>query len=142
MVEIPDVVLFDVAEKDGKYVVAGTKERKEGYATVISDDGTIVSERFFEGEGDSYVSSVDVTEDDNIIFGGTTNWDFWIIKTNENLEKLWEGKFGGSDLEVLRKIVALSDEGIIAVGYTRSKEIVKYGESDGWVLRLNVDENP
>ena len=137
-IEIPGVALSDVVEKDGKYVVAGTKERKEGYAAVISDDGTVVLERFFEGEGDSYISSIDVTEDGNVIFGGTTGWDFWIIKTDENLGKLWEGRYGGSDLEVLKKIVALPNGEALAVGYSRSKEIVKYGKSDGWVLKLNV----
>ena len=119
-------------------MVAGTKERKEGYAAVISDDGTVVLERFFEGEGDSYISSIDVTEDGNIIFGGTTGWDFRIIKTDKNLGKLWEGRYGGSDLEVLKKIVALPNGEALAVGYSRSKEIVKYEKSDGWVLKFNV----
>jgi|GEM_PF-1972418 len=156
--EIENCFFFDIVEIDGKYVVAGTNFSGEnggwdGYVvTLDATNGVITSEKFFGNNSDDIIEHIKVTNDNSFIFAGRINcngWqigpdypgDYWIFKTDERLNELWEKIYGGSKCDFLRDILVL-DDGILAVGFTYSDDLPNYhGNGDGYVLKLKSDGN-
>ena len=139
------------------------------YSVVITNDFGFVSsnevevkifdntywDKSFGGTNSDSANSILITEEEQIVVGCTSssgtdgnkqtggfgNNDFWIIKLNQNGDKLWEKSYGGAQNDNLSKVLELED-GYLLVGSSNSdisgnKETGNTGSNDFWVLRLD-----
>ncbi|MEO8150566.1 MAG: T9SS type A sorting domain-containing protein [Bacteroidia bacterium] len=68
--------------------------------------------------------------------------DFWIIKTDHTLNKLWDVDFGGSSTENVMSVVQTADHGFLIGGITQSGisgdvSQPAWGGNDYWVVRID-----
>jgi len=101
-----------------------------------------VWEKTFGGSDDDYAYSIQQTSDGGYIVAGRTSSfgagsaDVYIIKLDENGNKLWEKTFGGSSYDWANSIQQTTDGGYIVAGVTNS-----FG-AGGWdVYVIKLDEN-
>ncbi len=139
---------FSVHESsDGKYIIAGyTASFGAGYYDVYliktHADGETLWTRVYGGGEDDRGFSIQETSDGGFIIAGITrtfgagSYDFYLIKTDENGNALWEKTFGGTDDDWGFSVIESSDGGYIIVGSTES-----YGEGERDVYVIKTDVN-
>ncbi len=74
------------------------------------------------------------------------NYDFWVNRTDFDLNSIWDKAFGGSGEDWLRAMIPVSDGGFIAAGYSNSgvsgtKTEACRGDYDFWIVRFDEDGN-
>ncbi len=113
-------------------------------------------QRTFGGQLDDVIQSAAQTKEGGYILGGRSasaagggksspNFgqdDFWIIRVDEEGNKVWERSFGGTGFDELRVIQQTADGGFVAGGVSESppsgnKESDHFGGGDFWVVRLD-----
>ena len=70
----------------------------------------------------------------------TTDQDYWLLKLNENGEKVWDRTYGGSQDDKASCITKTSDGGYIISGYTASNDgdvTENAGFHDYWIVKIN-----
>ena len=98
--------------------------------------------RTFGGIYKDGANSIQPTEDGGFIIAGYTRsygtgiLDFWLIKTDENGNELWNQNYGGSEVELARSVQQTLDCGYIIAGYTTS-----YGAGNSDFFIIKTDEN-
>lgn len=78
------------------------------------------------------------------IFGN--EFDYWIVKIDEDGNKLWENTIGGTGRDLLRVAVAIPGGGYLLAGdseanASRDKSENSKGESDYWVVKIDNKGN-
>ncbi|HDQ15719.1 MAG TPA: hypothetical protein ENN45_01520 [Bacteroidetes bacterium] len=114
---------------DGGYIITG---KTRSYAVSAYDAwlvktdnvGNLLWYETYGGEGDDEACSVDITHDGGyIIAGGTwpysTNFNSWLIKTDNLGQKLWENNYERKHDNSLLSVHQTSDGGYIATGSLR-----------------------
>lgn len=143
---------------DQGFVVAGVygKSNSNGDIWVIklSSNGEIEWEKKIGGSDFDSARSVHQTSDQGYIVAGYTDSsngdvgsnnggrDFWIVKLSSDGNIEWEKTYGGSNTEDAISIKQTSDNGYIAVGYTRSDDgdVSEHkGNNDFWIIKLSID---
>lgn len=71
------------------------------------------------------------------------NYDYSLWKLNSIGEIEWNKNFGGSDKDLLQKVILTNDGGYLLLGTSFSKEsssksLENFGEADVWILKLNA----
>ncbi|MDR6807510.1 hypothetical protein J2Y45_004710 [Dyadobacter sp. BE34] len=67
------------------------------------------------------------------------DYDYWIIKIDNNGDKIWEKTFGMTDNDYLRGMVATEDGGYLLAGNSSIPETGEsYGSDDFWVIKINA----
>jgi hypothetical protein len=105
---------------------------------------TITWDRTYGGsEDDVAYSLIQTTDGDYVVAGRTRSKgagynDFWIIKLNEQGNKVWDKTYGGSSTDWANSLVKTTDEGYAVAGFTRSKGA---GDWDFWVIKLDKQGN-
>jgi hypothetical protein len=152
-----DIGIFAQEISDG-YIFAGTTEKmkiiQQDNATSIigglrdtfliktDKNGNEKWNKTFGGEGDDIVTSVQQTSDKGYILAattqlnGTSDSNFWLIKTDENGNEQWNKTFGGEKNEFASSVNETKDGGYIVVGYTES---FGAGLSDVWLVKVKGD---
>lgn len=74
------------------------------------------------------------------------NYDFWITKTDFDLNPVWNKAFGGGGEDWLRAMIPVSDGGFVAAGYSNSgisgsKSQACRGNYDFWIVRFDENGN-
>ena len=93
------------------------------------------------GTGTNNGNCVERTSDGGYIvagwsqFQGPYNEDLWLIKTDADGDSLWSRFFGGSAFDMAYTVEQTSDDGYIAVGYTRSSGA---GNEDVYLVRTDA----
>ena len=134
---------------DGGYIVAGgTYSFGAGsldvYIIKLDANGTKLWEKTFGESNDDDAWSIQQTKDGGYIVAGYTNSfgagyeDVYVIKLDENGNKVWEKTYGGSDYDGTYAIQQTKDGGYIVAGYTYS---FGAGYSDIYVIKMDSEGN-
>lgn len=132
---------------DGGYMLLGqTASKGEGERALwlikLDKDGTLIWDRTL---GDSNLNAaVDIISASkggylvlgNVMYNGTANMDFHVIKMDAQGETHWERTFGGTNTEMAKAVRLAADGSFIVVGETRSKGA---GGRDIWAINLSAD---
>ncbi len=130
---------------DGGYILAGRTNsfgagNQDFYVLRLDKDGNKVWERTYGGsDSDIAYDVLQVQDGAYIVVGATKSFgvggmDAYILKIDENGNKLWEKTLGGSDDDLLSKVLQTDEGGYIIIGYTRSSSI---GGSDVYIVKLD-----
>lgn len=126
----------------------------------IDANGTKVWDKAFGGSGADYLFSLQQTADGGYVAGGHSGssisgdkseanygaGDYWVIRLDNNGNKIWDKTLGGSASDQLYSLRQTSDGGYIIGGYSRSgisgnKTEGNKGATDYWVVKLDATGN-
>ncbi len=154
---------------DGNYILAGestsgisgdktqdSRGFEDDWIIKVNKKGNKLWDKRFGGSGYDGVKSLQQTDDGGYILGGYSDsgisgdksesnrgdYDYWIVKTDENGEKLWDRTFGGKDYEYFSSISQTIDHGYMLGGASQSgkdgdKTEISRGSSDFWVVKVD-----
>ncbi|MCX7796168.1 MAG: hypothetical protein N2380_06585 [bacterium] len=132
----------------GNIIVGSTASFGSGgfdiYVLKLDKNGKKIWEKVFGGKGDDIGNSIEMTSDGGFVIAGSStsfsldNSDMYLLKLDNNGNKIWEKTFGGEDADVARSICAISDGGYIIAGYTRSFDAKG---NDVYVIKLDKNYN-
>lgn len=152
-----------IKTSDGGYILAGSSSStnipsvithggRDYFLVKINSIGVIVWQKFYGGSNDEYLYDVKETPDGGYILAGYTNSnngevtgshglaDYWIVKTKQNGDIVWQKTFGGSSVDLANSVALTDDGGYIVSGYTYSNNgdiTNNYGSNDYWVIKLD-----
>lgn len=110
----------------------GGDDYEEQNAIVRLPDGFLLGGNSRSPSGSGEVSST--------MFG---NYDFWLVRTDFDLQPVWNRAFGGSGEDWLRALIQTSDGGFLAAGYSNSnksgsKSQDSRGGYDFWLVKTDI----
>ena len=131
---------------DGGYILAGWTLLPgvgawDFWLLKIDDTGEEEWRKTIGGPSDERAASVQETADGGyIVVGGTDSyglgdWDFWVVKTDENGEEQWRKTFGGPDGDIAFSVQQTTDGGYIVAGWTMSYVAEGW---DFWLVKTDV----
>ncbi len=134
---------------DGGYILAGSTGSYDTgdwdvWLVKTDSDGNKVWDKTFGGTATDSASSVQQTSDGGYILAGHTGYygtgeyDFWLVKTDSDGNKVWDKSFGGTDEELASSVHQTSDGGYILAGSTESYDA---GDWDVWLVKTDSSGN-
>jgi len=135
--------------KDGSFVVTGclwSKGAGRGDVCVAKLDkrGNLIWDKTFGGSDYDEAHSIVQTEDGGYVIAGFTELegagdkDIWVIKLDENGNKIWDRTLGGTSEDWANSIIQTRDGDYMVAGWTRS---MGAGKTDVWIAKLNKRGN-
>ena len=140
----------------GSHTLKVTASNSDGSVSVVWLIGvelfSPIWDRSYGGNGDDVAMAVQQTADGGYILAGYSNstnisgtinhgdYDFYVVKLNNNGDVQWQALYGGSGLDKAHGITQTSDGGYIVVGSSQSQDIpgtANHGGSDFYVLKLS-----
>jgi len=147
---------------DGGYVFSGSSQSTNGDVTgnnryadswvvKINSNGNIQWQKFFGGNDADNADVKDIDANGNILLTGYTfskngdipaskgSEDLWILRLDENGNKLYSNVFGGRGGDMSNDAIPTSDGGYITVGRTSSTSgdvSSNHGGEDVWVMKF------
>lgn len=126
---------------------------KDGIFMLLDNEGKMISQSNFGGNGNDWFQDVIQTSDGSFIIVGATKSnnisdkikggsDYYVVKTTGSGKIIWEKTFGGSGNDEAVSIIAHSREEFIIAGSSASSDgDVKgnKGESDIWVIKIDAN---
>ncbi len=150
---------------NGGYIVAGYTNSSDGDLTNNKGDydywimkldvsGVIEWQRNLGGDRFDQANSIQETNDGGFIVAGYSNsedgdrdtsyreYDYWVVKIDDDGVIEWTKTFGGSYIDVATSIKQTDDDGYIVAGYTKSYDhdvVGNKGWSDYWVVKMDKE---
>src|SRR5688572_5186885 len=140
-----------------------TQASKGGYdywIIKLDANGNKIWDRTFGGNEEDFPTYIQQTSDGGYILGGYSvsgisgdksqaakgQQDYWIVKLDNNGNKLWDKTFGGSGEDDLSLVLQTTDGGYILGGSSNSgigadKSQISKGDYDYWVVKLDANGN-
>lgn len=121
---------------------------------------TVEWDRAYGGFRNEFSSFCIPTEDGGFLIGGSSDsrvdgdrsqpnwgrWDFWIVRTDDKGEIIWDRRFGTSSVDRLFCGMQTEDGGFLLGGmsYTDVEEagdktVAGRGDSDGWLIKIDAN---
>ena len=136
---------------DGGYIVAGQTNsygagRTDAWIFKTDANGDIVWEKTFGEELGDLAEWIEQTSDGGYIFTGIFGIyseglikyniysDFWLVKIDEDGNKLWERFFNGGRYNLGHAVKQTEDEGYIMTGWTNAGRL---SGGDVWLIKTN-----
>lgn len=128
----------------------------EFWGIKLDASGNMEWRRYFGGTNNDRSYDVITTPDDAFLMIGSSesddfditnpkgSYDYWIVKVNNNGEKIWEKNFGGTEIDVAYGIAATDDGNYIIIGDSRSEDVDIdnfRGNADLWMIKIAEDGN-
>ena len=126
----------------------------------IDMNGNKIWDKTFGGSDFDYLTAVIPIDQNNFLLSGYSKSsisgdktqinkgesDFWIVKIDNNGNKIWDKSYGGSNEDKLYSIVPTSDGGFLLGGQSSSdisgdKTQLSKGGSDFWVIKVDINGN-
>ena len=110
--------------------------------SIQENDEQTVWEQIFEGSDGAYAAarSVEQISDGDYIVAGyvcTLMCDFWVARTDESGNVIWENTFGGDGNDYLLSVKESSDGNLILSGGTNSSEYTTDGSNQACLLKMD-----
>lgn len=129
---------------DGGYIITGytyvSGDRLDDMWLIRTDSlGNALWTKTFGGDGRDYGNAVKQTTDGGFIVAGYTlsfgmgSEDFWLVRTDNDGNLLWQTTFGGGLSDVAYSVQQTLDGGFVATGHTLSHGA---GVHDVWLIKL------
>jgi len=134
---------FDITDSKGSY---------DFWAVKLNQNGDLEWTKSFGGSEIDIAYAATNTVDNNYIMVGDTrstdqdvtssngNADAWIVKFDDNGNKIWQKNYGGSEFDSARAIKPIEEGKFLVVGNTRSNNIDvsnNNGQNDCWILIIS-----
>jgi hypothetical protein len=138
-----------------------TSKMTDAWIIKVDENGTKLWDKRYGGDYYDITKSISPTADGGFILGCESysdasgdksetfvgsgrNYDFWVLKLDENGTKLWDKTVGGDNEERLQQVIVLDDGSSVIFGSSRSEisgdqSQLSRGGNDYWVVKL--DEN-
>ncbi len=134
---------------DGGYILSGsTKSFGSGkydfWVIKTDENGVIEWNKTYGGPLNENIWSIQQTLDCGFILSGCTSsygngdYDFWVIKTDENGVIEWNRTYGGVSEDFCSYVRQTRDKGYILIGQTDS---FGSGKKDIWLIKINENGN-
>lgn len=168
-----DYLASIILNNDGSFVLGGwsfsgiyadkTEPSRGSYdywLVKIDANGNKLWDKTFGGNNWDRLNHVVATHDGGYLMGGYSasgisgdktqarygEFDFWIVKTDANGNKIWDKTFGGNKGDYLEKIFLVEDGGYLLAGnsYTGisgDKTESSRGDLDSWVVKIDANGN-
>jgi hypothetical protein len=126
----------------------------------VDTNGQQLWDKSYGGNDDELAWCAQMTTDGGLILGGASRsgpsgnktranfggYDFWVMRTDANGNKLWDAAFGGSNDDTMYCVAQMPDGGFMLGGRSDSppsgnKTSPNYGNFDFWVVRLDATGN-
>ena len=132
--------------EDGSILASGNETSfgdggTDGWLIALDEDGEEIWSFMAGGRG--YDRFYDVIEVDGelVIAGyegsfGAGQFDFWLLKLNEDRDLAWERGYGGNNFERGNAVIRIAEGGFAISGQTLS---FGAGQGDGWVVATDDD---
>ena len=156
---------------DGGYLLAAESQSPAGYdksensiyyydywVVKINATGEVVWENTIQGNNLDYLRCIIQAQDGGYMLGGKSassigydknsntygDYDYWIVKTDESGNILWQKVFGGTNDDDLTSMTITNDGGVLLSGSSRSivtgnKTAPNLGNYDLWLIKLTPD---
>ncbi len=132
---------------DGGFIIAGYTNsygagNSDFWLIKTDENGDEEWNQTYGGSGIDEASSVQQTIDGGYIVAGNTrsfetgDYDFWLVKTDENGDEVWNQTYGGNGIDKAHSVQQTIDGGYIVAGNTTSYGAGYY---DFWLVK--TDEN-
>lgn len=153
------VVGYSRSSNDGNKTAANldsTLVSSDFWVVKIDPSGNILWDKTFGGIDFEQATSVLNVGNGNLLIGGSSgspigfdildsprgNWDYWLIKLDQNGNRLWSKRYGGSGYDALWKLSQRGDT-IILTGDSQSpasfeKSENNLGTQQGWVVAIDT----
>ena len=152
---------------DGGYIVAGYSASNDddvsgnhgGYdywIVKLNNSGNIQWQKSLGGGQFDYAESVQQTADEGYIIAGYSesndgdvsgnhgDYDFWVVKLDNNGNIQWQKSLGGSSVDFAKSIQQTADGGYIVAGYSLSNDgdvTGHHNHYDYWIVKLDSSGN-
>ncbi|QMU28779.1 T9SS type A sorting domain-containing protein [Adhaeribacter radiodurans] len=165
----PDVATAIVNTADGGYLVGGysgsgkTADKsssgqgsRDFWLVKIDSQGAKVWDKTYGGNNADSLTAILATTDGGYLLGGFSasgkscdksqasqgSTDYWLVKIDENGQKLWDQTYGGSAADNLTTVLSTPDGGYLLGGNSRSgksgdKSQASQGKSDYWLIKVD-----
>jgi hypothetical protein len=143
-------VAHSVAQtRDGGYAILGTTNSfgaggSDFWLVKTDSSGNMLWNKTYGGTSDDDAWSIEKTTDGSLVLAGWTasfevaSGDFWLVKTDEYGNMLWNRTFGGGLFDAANCVKQTSDGGFALLGSTYS---FGNGGSDFWLIKTDVSGN-
>lgn len=168
-----DLLYSVVTTPDGGYLLGGTSSSDAGgyksegqlglgdyWVIKIDAEGNKQWDKTFGGSNFEEFKSIINTADGGFLLGGSSQsgvnkdkseptrgfYDYWIIKIDQDGNKVWDKAFGGSNLDKISTMIATSDDGYLLGGESYSqiggdKSERQRGANDYWLVKMDLEGN-
>ena len=132
-----------IQSSDGGFVIAGLTVSADLWLIKTDSNGNKLWDKTFGGAYADEAYSILQSGDGGFVITGETNpptfrgYDVWLIKTDNNGNKLWDKTFGGVNDDGGYSVIQTSDGGFVIAGYTGW--IVTSADSTGDLLVIKTD---
>lgn len=152
---------------DGAYIVSGYTDSNDGdvsgnhgssdcWIVKLDPDGNIIWQKALGGSNDDRANDIHETSDGGFIVVGYSNsndgqvsgnngdYDFWVLKLDENGNIVWQKSLGGSGVDAAYNVQEIENQNYIVAGYSGSNDgdvSGNHGAEDFWIIRLDANGN-
>lgn len=132
--------------------VSGNHGLSDFWLLKLDYAGNLLWQKTYGGSGDDIGNTVIQTSDGGYILAGSSTSsdgdvaqnhgakDFWIVKTNNAGQIMWEKNFGGTGNDMAYSLSETNDGGFIAAGTSDSQDgdiTGNHGSTDYWLVKIS-----